>query len=125
MKQRAWMLILAGMISTSAYADGATDMIPELKDIERIAAEQEAAIKTQSDALAKSQKEKEAAEKAALEAIEKQKALKTVDTSAPASAATTESKPKVVVKKVYVKPSPPPTPKVDPWLAQERRYTFP
>jgi peptidoglycan hydrolase CwlO-like protein len=122
MKQRAWMLILAGMISPSVYADGATDMIPKLKDIERIAAEQEAAIKTQSKALAKSQKEKEAAKKAAAQASKQQKAMKAAEAPAPVAATSTPAAAKPI-KKVTAKPAP--SPKVDPWLAQERRYAFP
>ncbi len=107
-----------------AIADGNSDIIPELKDIEKIANEQEAAIRAQSDALIKSQKEKEAAEKAAAQAIEQQKAIKAAETPAPVIVA---SKPVAVktVKRVAAKPSPAPAPKVDPWLAQERRYTFP
>jgi hypothetical protein len=103
-----------------AIADGSAEMIPELKDIERIANEQETAIRAQSDALLKAQKEKEAAEKAAAQAIEQQKALKAAETTAPIAAPV--AKP---VKKVAVKKASPPPPKVDPWLAQDRRYTFP
>ena len=105
-------------------ADGNSDMIPELKDIEKIANEQEAAIRAQSDALLKSQKEKEAVEKATAQAIEQQKAMKAAEAPAPVAAASTPAATKPI-KKVAAKPAPAPAPKVDPWLAQERRYTFP
>jgi uncharacterized phage infection (PIP) family protein YhgE len=106
-----------------ALADGNSDMIPELKDIEKIANEQEAAIRAQSDALLKSQKEKEAAEKAAAQAIEQQKAMKAAEAPSPAAAPAPAAAKHV--KKVAAKPASAPAPKVDPWLAQERRYTFP
>lgn len=106
-----------------------SNMIPELKDIEKIASEQEAAIRSQSDALLKTQKEKEVAEKAAMQAIEQQKTLKAAESpiQAVAQPATPDAA-KPVKKKVATTkpaPAPAPAPKVDPWLAQERRYTFP
>jgi len=124
MKRAIGLLLMGLSWHGMALADGSANMIPELKDIEKIANEQEAAIRAQSDTLLKSQKEKEAAEKAATQAIEQQKAMK----AAEAPAATASVTPVAVakpVKKVAAKPAPAPAPKVDPWLAQERRYTFP
>lgn len=115
------LLLLSIFLSwqSVAFADGDADLIPELKDIEKIANEQEAAIRAQSDALLKAQKEKEAAEKAAALALEASKSpAKAVEITPPAPVV---EKPKPVVKKV----TPPPTPKVDPWLAQDRRYSYP
>jgi uncharacterized phage infection (PIP) family protein YhgE len=112
-----------------ALADGNSDMIPELKDIEKIANEQEAAIRAQSDALLKAQKEKEAAKKAAAQAIKQQKAMKAAEAPSPAAAPAPAPAPAPAaakhVKKVAAKPASAPAPKVDPWLAQERRYAFP
>jgi hypothetical protein len=105
-----------------SFADGNADLIPELKDIEKIASEQEAAIRAQSDALLKAKKEKEAAEKAAVQAVEQQKALKAAEVATPATETPVAEKP---VKKVNPRPVQKAPAKVDPWLAQERRYTFP
>lgn len=121
---RLLILICVGMLSTNALADGQSDMIPELKEIEKIASDQETAIKQQTEALDKAQKEKEAAEKAAQEAAAKQQAQIAAQ-QAVAMAANTEAKPKAATKKVTTKATAPKIEKYDPWLTQERRYTFP
>lgn len=131
MKAR-WMMIWAVLLCTQmpAWADAPKmDLIPELKDIEKIAAEQEAAIRAQSEALQKAQLEKEQAEKAAKEAIDKQRAAATP----PAATTEESSKPerkvattqaKAALKPVKKTPAEP-IEKTNPWLAQERRYSFP
>ncbi|HQR83035.1 MAG TPA: hypothetical protein PK283_09025, partial [Thiotrichales bacterium] len=126
------MMIWAVLLCTQmpAWADAPKmDLIPELKDIEKIAAEQEAAIRAQSEALQKAQLEKEQAEKAAKEAIDKQRAAATP----PAATTEESSKPERKVATTQAKAAPKPvkkTPaepieKTNPWLAQERRYSFP
>jgi peptidoglycan hydrolase CwlO-like protein len=132
MKPR-WMIIWTVLLFSHApvWADAPkVDLIPELKDIEKIAAEQEAAIRAQSEALQKAQQEKELAEKAAKEAIDKQTA---VANSAPAVAPEANTKPerkvattqpKAATKPVKKAPAEP-IEKTNPWLAQERRYSFP
>ncbi|MCH9743136.1 MAG: hypothetical protein K0U21_08000 [Proteobacteria bacterium] len=120
-------LTLAGIVYVhTALADGnnAIDPIPELKDIEKVAAEQEAAIRAQSEALEKAQQEKAAAEKAATEALEKQKAAKLAEEAQQKQVTPTPpAKPhkKKVTKKVAAKQPE----KVSPWLEQERRYSYP
>jgi hypothetical protein len=133
MKAR-WMMIWAALFCThiTAWADAPKmDLIPELKDIEKIAAEQEAAIRAQSEALQKAQQEKELAEKAAKEAIDKQTSPLTSATTAPANEANTKPErkfetpqPKTANKTVKKAPAEP-IEKTNPWLAQERRYSFP
>ncbi|MBD3767763.1 MAG: hypothetical protein IE928_07400 [Gammaproteobacteria bacterium] len=127
------MMIWAALLCVHAFAWADApkmDLIPELKDIEKIAAEQEAAIRAQSEALQKAQLEKEQAEKAAKEAIDKQRAV-----AAPQPTVTTEanrkSEPKATKTQVKVttkstkKAPAEPIEKTNPWLAQERRYSFP
>lgn len=122
-----WLIgyALFGWYMHTAWADATPqlDLIPELKDIEKIAAEQEAAIRAQSEALKKAQDEKEAAAKAAQEALERKHHVeKTAATSAPVTTPVV-TKP-VVAKKAATKKIHAPAP-VDPWLAQERRYSYP
>jgi uncharacterized phage infection (PIP) family protein YhgE len=122
MKWAIRVLLMGLCLSWQAvsFADGEPDMIPELKDIEKIASQQEAAIRAQSDALLKAQKDKEDAEKAAALATAQQK-------PAIPAATVAENAPTPVkhVKKVVAKKAAPPPAKIDPWLAQDRRYTFP
>jgi hypothetical protein len=106
-----------------AFADGDANLIPELNDIEKIANDQEKAIRAQSDALLKAQKEKEVAEKAAEKATAALAPKEPEVTVAPAPEKVAPAE-KEAVKKPAVKKVTPPA-KVDPWLAQERRYTFP
>lgn len=120
-------LTLAGIVyANTGLADGnnSLDPIPELKDIEKVAAEQEAAIRAQSDALEKAQQEKVAAEKAATEALEKQKAAKLAEEAQQKQVATatpTKTYKKKITKKVADKQPE----KASPWLEQERRYSYP
>jgi hypothetical protein len=106
-----------------AFADGDANLIPELNDIEKIANDQEKAIRAQSDALLKAQKEKEVTEKATEKATAAlaPKEPEVAVTPTPEKVASPE---KEAAKKPAVKKVTPPA-KVDPWLAQERRYTFP
>jgi hypothetical protein len=125
-----WIIVgaVVALTSTITWADAPKiDLIPELKDIEKLAAEQETAIRAQSEALKKAQQEKELAEKAAKEAIDKQKAasLSPLPTEQPV-VAKPERKVATANNKTSAQKAKKPTPApVDPWLAQERRYTYP
>lgn len=126
MKYKWIIACLVGALASSlSWADATKiDVIPELKDIEKIAAEQEAAIRAQTEALKKAQLEKELAERATKEAIEKQKEATTAPESSPKpekSAEKKASKGNAQANKKTAQAKPP----IDPWLAQERRYTFP
>ena len=116
-----------GVALADGNADLIPDLIPELNDFEKIANEQEKAIRAKSDALLKAQKEKEVAEKATEKATAKATAAlapkepEVAVTPTPEKVASPE---KEAAKKPAVKKVTPPA-KVDPWLAQERRYTFP
>lgn len=104
------------LVSGWAQADGNMDMIPELKEIERLAAEQEAKIRAQSEALKATEAEKAKAEASAPAPATVAK----VETPAPAAASEPKAKPakpKAVVAKAPEKK--------DYWLMQERLYTYP
>lgn len=134
-----WLIVCscATLFALPAQADVlGEDLIPELRDIERIAAEQEAAIRAQSDVLKKAQLEKETAAKAAEEAIAQQKAQETAAQQAivrqVAERQATQAKPvaktaatnNTAAKKSSTTARKPAEP-VSPWLAQERRYSYP
>ena len=104
MKWAIRVLLMGLCLSWQAvsFADGEPDMIPELKDIEKIASQQEAAIRAQSDALLKAQKDKEDAEKAAAQAAQQKPAAPTVAVAETAPTPVKHVK-KVVAKKPAAK----------------------
>lgn len=139
--KRDWLIAGACLaaLSLPAQADVlGEDLIPELRDIERIAAEQEAAIRAQSDVLKKAQQEKEALTKVAEEATAKQAAeaaaaqqviaRQAAERRAAQNKATATPAAATTAKKTTPQPARKPATTNEPnspWLAQERRYSYP
>jgi L-serine deaminase len=131
------LLMLMAFISVQpVMADGlpTDNLIPELSEIEQAAKSQEDKLKAEEKTAMKAVKAEQDAKKAAAKVAEATPAVSStqvtpmagmqpiiinVNTAPQHNTTTTSNKPKA--PKATAKP----IAKVDPWLAQERQYTFP